>query len=181
MSVLVKCVVIGKDIPIRHIDSQFLRVISYEPSPIVTKKGFFSYFRRKPFAHLHIESSALPTGKDYIYEVVNKWDFAHLQIAFDELDLSSQEILVAHIDKVYDGYVGTRHGVGDLQHKIHKLYGYPKLFVYTCKKGCFQHLYSKHTDVQSAALKEIIKTREPIALTETDLYLRKVSSDTERG
>lgn len=87
----------------------------------------------KPFALLQIETPKLPEGRKCIYQVINEADFRHLDEAFKEVDLSTQEVIIAYEANPYKWSK-------NIWLKLLKI-SLPKLHVYIYLKGFLEKGY----------------------------------------
>lgn len=127
---------LGKDIPLKVIEEEFCRVISFTPFANIDEKGAVrDISHTMPYALLHIESPKLPKDADCIYQVIHKEDFRHIYEAFKQVDPSTQEVVIVHQDNPYKH---QRNIWIKLSKKI-----LPKLHVFIYKKGGLEQIYDR--------------------------------------
>lgn len=125
---------LGKDIPLEAIEGEFCRVITFVPFANIDKKGAVQAMSlTTPYALLHVESPKLPKDTDCIYLVSHKEDFRHIYEAFQEIDSSTQEVMIVY---QHNPYKHQRNIWVKLSKGI-----LPKLHVFIYKKGGLEQIY----------------------------------------
>ncbi len=125
---------LGKDIPLKVIEGEFCRVITFVPFAHIDEKGNVRAMSlTMPYALLHVESPKLPKDTDCSYPVIHKKDFKHVYEAFQEMDSSTQEVLIVYQDNPYKHQRWTKLSKNIL----------PKLHVFIYKKGGLEQIYDE--------------------------------------